>query len=51
MARNEKAQITNALDPEYLESKLKAEPESHGCAACGKSKCPADIAAEFFGIA
>lgn len=51
VARDEKAQIANALDPEYLESKLKAEPESHGCAACGKSKCPADIAAEFFGIA
>ena len=51
VARDEKAQIANALDPEYLESKLKSEPESHGCAACGKSKCPADIAAEFFGIA
>ena len=51
VARDEKAQVANALDPEYLESKLKAEPESHGCAACGKSKCPADVAAEFFGIA
>ena len=33
VARNETAQIANALDPAYLESKLKAEPESHGCAA------------------
>ncbi|MEG0075819.1 MAG: B12 lower ligand biosynthesis ThiC-like protein BzaB [Eubacterium sp.] len=51
VARDTDAQIANALDPETLKQKLATEPKSHDCAACGKSKCPADVAAEFFGIA
>lgn len=50
VARDTEAQITNSLEPEIVREKMAAQPHSEHCAACNDAKCPADVAAEFFGI-
>lgn len=50
VARDTEAQIANSLEPEILRAKMEAEAHSDHCAACNDAKCPADVAAEFFGI-
>ena len=42
------AQIANALNPELAREKLMNAKKAHSCSACGSSKCPSDIAYNFF---
>lgn len=51
VARDTEAQIKNSLEPEILRAKMEKQPHTGHCAACSTGKCPADVAAEYFGIA
>jgi ThiC-like protein 1 len=51
VARDPEAQIANSLVPGVVREKMAKEPDHNHCAACGDAKCPADVAAEFFGLA
>jgi ThiC-like protein 1 len=50
VARDTEAQIMSSLEPEIVRTKMAQAPHSGHCAACQKGKCPADVAAEFFGL-
>ena len=49
VSRNEEEQIKLALNPANLTNAFAANP-SDGCAVCHDTRCPADVAAEFFGL-
>lgn len=51
VARNQEDQIKNAINQANLSALFDAEKSSENCAVCHDSRCPADIAAEYFGIA
>ncbi|MBC3795655.1 B12 lower ligand biosynthesis ThiC-like protein BzaB [Acetobacterium tundrae] len=50
VARNQEDQIKLAINQANLTAAFAASP-SHGCAVCRDTRCPADVAAEFFGLA
>ena len=50
VARNDEEQIRLAINQANLTAAFAKSP-SHGCAVCRDTRCPADVAAEFFGLA
>lgn len=50
VARNDEEQIRLAINQANLAAAFAKSP-SHGCAVCRDTRCPADVAAEFFGLA
>ncbi|MGL4606477.1 MAG: B12 lower ligand biosynthesis ThiC-like protein BzaB [Eubacteriaceae bacterium] len=50
VARNTDAQIANAINQANLSPRFAAENTTESCAVCHDSKCPTDIAAEYFGL-
>jgi phosphomethylpyrimidine synthase len=49
--RNHDEQIKNAINQANLIAAFDAHQTSTGCAVCEDKRCPADVAAEFFGLA
>lgn len=50
VSRNQEDQVKNAINQANLAAAFAAQKPSHGCSVCGDTRCPADVAAEFFGL-
>ncbi|HEY5557748.1 B12 lower ligand biosynthesis ThiC-like protein BzaB [Acetobacterium sp.] len=51
VGRNQDEQVKNAINQANLIAAFAAQNPSDGCVVCEDTRCPADVAAEFFGIA